>query len=234
MTFGAICCGLQDLDNLLEQSTLEPTRRPSKRADSILSPGRYSVNVGVSERLLELQTKPQIREGELSILCITWNVGNKCPHHQEMASLLQDLDSVDMLVFAAQEAVFSKCKTAKSPVGTTTGVDSGVSDESEDETVLDADFVADIMKQRHDGQSDLFTDIVAQRAAVMGFESVQHIGMGEIRLLVYARKNLLDSGRITRIETDCVPTGVAGVGTNKGGVVMTLYVFTTCLLARVC
>lgn len=48
--------------------------------------------------------------------------------------------------------------------------------------------------------------------------------MGEIRLLVHARKNLADSGRISEIEAVCVPTGVAGVGTNKGGVVLKMFV----------
>lgn len=169
----------------------------------------------------------------------------------QISALLADLDHVDMLVFAAQEAVWSgngnkskKKKKDKRRVadragggggggsghhssGSESSSHAGGSSQSDvDELALDEGLV-DVSHNKQDDALDPFTEMVHRRAALVGFHAVRALAMGEIRLLVYGRKNLVDSGRISELETSCVPTGFNGVGTNKGGVILKLYVFAT-------
>ena len=114
--------------------------------------------------------------------------------------------------------------------------DDGSTDDTDDidELALDALFV----EGDSESTQDPFAEAVTTRAALMGFEAVRILAMGEIRLLVFARKNFADSGRIHSIEAASVPTGIAGLGTNKGGVVLKMYVCLplqfSCLCVCVC
>ena len=44
----------------------------------------YDMDIGISSRLLERQQKSQIADGRITILCITWNVGNAAPRDSEV------------------------------------------------------------------------------------------------------------------------------------------------------
>ena len=146
------------------------------------------MDVQISERLHECQNKPQIRQGAMTMQCITWNVGNACPRPTEISDLLVGLDEADLLVFAAQEAVWNKKKSPKKHPKKNIG-DAGAGRESEstddeidasiarsesafDELDLDADFVARGMGEKI---SDPFTEMVSHRAALVGFQVSSHI-----------------------------------------------------------
>lgn len=149
----------------------------------------YDMDVQISERLHECQNKPRIREGAITMQCITWNVGNACPRPTEISDLLVGLDKADLLVFAAQEAVWNKKKSPKKHNRKNTvdgggGGGNGVGHESEstddeidatiarsesafDELDLDADFVT---RGTGEKTSDPFAEMVSHRAALVGFQ----------------------------------------------------------------
>ena len=179
--------------------------------------------------------------------------GNGACSVTQVSALLADLEHVDVLVFAAQEAVWnaneksSKSKKKKKhhrvsdvdagggggggAAGTAHHSDSDTSTNNGDVTTeSDADELAldeglvEVSGSKPDEALDPFTELVHRRAALVGFHAVRALAMGEIRLLVYGRKNLAESGRISEIESSCVPTGFNGVGTNKGGVILKMCV----------
>lgn len=184
------------------------------------------MDVQVSDRLLERQNKSQIQDGELRLLCITWNLGNAPPNPSQVSELLSDLDNVDLLVFAGQEAVWSsgagKPKKQKNHDDDEEeeGAEMVEEPDSEDELDLDMDFV----ESSEDNVDDPFAQIISKRAALLGFQTIRAVSMGEIRLLVMGRKQLVTANRVSEMQAVCVPTGVAGVGTNKGGVVVKMFV----------